>query len=312
MKSGGFMSRYIFKRLIISLLTVWILVTAVFLLIRVLPGDPFTSEKMTPEIKANMMKYYGFDRPLYEQYGKYIMNLLKGDLGNSLKYHNMRVNDIIAQTFPYSADLGIRALLFALIAGLCLGINAALKMGKFWDYFCITLAIIGVSVPDFILGSLLQYVFALQLKWFPVARWLGFKYTILPVFGLSLYTVALITRLIRVSMLDVINQDYITTAEAKGLSTFQIIWRHQIRNAILPIVTVMGPITAAVLTGTFVIEMIFAVPGMGKFYVQGIHDLDYSLILGMTVFYGVFLVAANFIVDIIYGFVDPRIRITGK
>jgi oligopeptide transport system permease protein len=306
------MSRYFIKRLIISILTIWILVTAVFLLIRVLPGDPFTGEKITPEIKANMMQYYGFDKPLYVQYGKYIMNLLKGDLGNSLKYHNMSVNDIIAQTFPYSADLGIRALLFALIVGLCLGINAALKMGKFWDYFCITLAIIGVSVPDFILGSLLQYVFALQLKWFPVARWLSFKYTILPVFGLSLYTVALITRLMRVSMLEVINQDYITTAEAKGLSTLQIIWRHQIRNAILPIVTIMGPITASVLTGTFVIEMIFAVPGMGKFYVQGIHDLDYSLILGMTVFYGVFLVAANFIVDMIYGFVDPRIRITGK
>lgn len=306
------MGRYFIKRLIISLLTIWILVTAVFLLIRVLPGDPFAGEKINPEIKANMMQYYGFDKPLNVQYGKYIMNLLKGDLGKSLKYHNMSVNDIIAQTFPYSADLGIRALLFALIVGLCLGINAALKMGKFWDYFCITLAIIGVSVPDFILGSLLQYIFALQLKWFPVARWLSFKYTILPVFGLSLYTVALITRLIRVSMLEVINQDYITTAEAKGLSTLQIIWRHQIRNAILPIVTIMGPITASVLTGTFVIEMIFAVPGMGKFYVQGIHDLDYSLILGMTVFYGVFLVAANFIVDMIYGLIDPRIRITGK
>ncbi|KUO68748.1 MAG: peptide ABC transporter permease [Clostridia bacterium BRH_c25] len=306
------MVNYIFRRLIISLLTVWVLVTAVFILVRVLPGDPFTGEKTTPEIKANMMKYYGFDKPLHVQYGRYIVNLMKGDLGTSLKYHNKKVTDIIAQTFPYSADLGIRALLFALIAGLCLGINAALNMGKFWDYFCIILAIIGVSVPDFILGSLLQYVFALQLKWLPVARWMGFKYTILPVFALSLYTVALITRLMRVSMLEVINQDYVTTAEAKGLSSFEVVWRHQIRNAILPVVTVMGPITAAVLTGTFVIEMIFAVPGMGKFYVQGIHDLDYSLILGMTVFYGVFLVAANFIVDIVYGFVDPRIRITGK
>jgi oligopeptide transport system permease protein len=277
-----------------------------------LPGDPFTSEKSTPEVRANMMKYYGFDKPLYVQYGKYISNLLHGDLGTSLKYHNMSVNDIIGQSFPYSADLGLRALIFAVVVGLALGINASLNMGKFWDYFCIIIAIIGVSVPDFILGSLLQYVFALKLKLLPVARWMGFKYTILPVFGLSLYTVALITRLMRVSMLEVINQDYIMTAEAKGLSTLEVVWRHQIRNAILPVVTVLGPITAAVLTGTFVIEMIFAVPGMGKFYVQGIHDLDYSLILGMTVFYGVFLVAANFIVDILYGFVDPRIRITGK
>ena len=306
------MTKYILKRFLISLLTVWVLVTAVFILVRILPGDPFTSEKTTPEIKANMMKYYGFDKPLHVQYAKYIMNLMKGDLGTSLKYHNMRVNDIIAQSFPYSADLGLRALIFALVVGLTLGINASLNMGRFWDFFCIIIAIIGVSVPDFILGSLLQYVFALKLKWLPVARWMGFKYTILPVFGLSLYTVALITRLMRVSMLEVINQDYIMTAEAKGLSTFEVVWRHQIRNAILPVVTVMGPITAAVLTGTFVIEMIFAVPGMGKFYVQGIHDLDYSLILGMTVFYGVFLVAANFIVDIIYGLVDPRIRITGK
>lgn len=306
------MTKYILKRFVISLLTVWVLVTAVFILVRILPGDPFTSEKSTPEVRANMMKYYGFDKPLYVQYGKYISNLLHGDLGTSLKYHNMSVNDIIAQSFPYSADLGLRALIFAVVVGLALGINASLNMGKFWDYFCIIIAIIGVSVPDFILGSLLQYVFALKLKLLPVARWMGFKYTILPVFGLSLYTVALITRLMRVSMLEVINQDYIMTAEAKGLSTFEVVWRHQIRNAILPVVTVLGPITAAVLTGTFVIEMIFAVPGMGKFYVQGIHDLDYSLILGMTVFYGVFLVAANFIVDIIYGFVDPRIRITGK
>lgn len=306
------MTKYVLKRFFISLLTVWVLVTAVFILVRLLPGDPFTSEKITPEIKENMMRYYGFDKPLYVQYGKYIGNLLKGDLGTSLKYHNMSVNDIIAQSFPYSADLGIRALIFAVVVGLALGINASLNMGRFWDYFCIIVAIIGVSVPDFILGSLLQYVFALKLKLLPVARWMGFKYTILPVFGLSLYTVALITRLMRVSMLEVVNQDYITTAEAKGLSSFEVVWRHQIRNAILPIVTVMGPITAAVLTGTFVIEMIFAVPGMGKFYVQGIHDLDYSLILGMTVFYGVFLVAANFVVDIIYGLVDPRIRITGK
>lgn len=201
MKSGGSMTKYILKRFVISLLTVWVLVTAVFILVRVLPGDPFTSEKSTPEVRANMMKYYGFDKPLYVQYGKYISNLLHGNLGTALKYHNMSVNDIIGQSFPYSADLGLRALIFAVVVGLALGINASLNMGKFWDYFCISIAIIGVSVPDFILGSLLQCVFALKLKLLPVARWMGFKYTILPVFGLSLYTVALITRLMRVSMI---------------------------------------------------------------------------------------------------------------
>ncbi|MCR4431749.1 MAG: ABC transporter permease [Tepidanaerobacteraceae bacterium] len=306
------MGRYILKRFIISLFTVLVLVTTVFILVRLMPGDPFTSEKMTPEIKANMMAYYGFDKPLYVQYFHYIGNLLRGDLGLSLKYSNRSVNTILAQTFPVSADLGIRSIVLATILGLFLGIMAALNNGKFFDYFCVFIAIVGVSVPDFINGSLLQYIFGLKLKMFPIARWEGFRYTVLPVFALSLYTLAVITRTMRASMLEVINQDYIMTAQAKGLSSWQIITRHQLRNAILPVVTILGPITAGILTGTFVIEQIYAIPGMGRFYVSGINDLDYSMILGMTVFYGVFLVAANFIVDVIYGLVDPRIRISGK
>ena len=306
------MARYILKRFIVSLLTVLVLVTTVFILIRLLPGDPFVSEKMTPEVRANMMAYYGFDKPIHVQYFRYISNLLRGDLGLSLKYSNRSVNTMLAQTFPVSADLGIRAIVLATTLGLFFGIMAALNNGKFLDYFCVFIAIVGVSVPDFIMGSLLQYVFGLKLKLFPIARWEGFKYTILPTFALSLYTLAIITRTMRASMLEVVNQDYIMTAQAKGLPRWQIIIRHQIRNAILPIVTILGPITAGILTGTFVIEQIYAIPGMGRFYVSGINDLDYSMILGMTVFYGVFLVAANFIVDIIYGIVDPRIRISGK
>lgn len=306
------MGKYILKRFIVSLLTVLVLVTTVFILIRLLPGDPFVSEKMTPEIRANMMAYYGFDKPIYVQYFRYLSNLLRGDLGLSLKYSNRSVNTMLAQTFPVSADLGIRAIILAATLGLFLGIMAALNNGRFFDYFCVFIAIVGVSVPDFIMGSLLQYVFGLKLKLFPIARWEGFKYTILPVFALSLYTLAIITRTMRASMLEVVNQDYIMTAHAKGLSRWQIIIRHQLRNAILPIVTILGPSTAGILTGTFVIEQIYAIPGMGRFYVSGINDLDYSMILGMTVFYGVFLVAANFIVDIIYGIVDPRIRISGK
>ena len=306
------MARYILKRFIVSLLTVLVLVTTVFILIRLLPGDPFVSEKMTPEVRANMMAYYGFDKPIHVQYFRYISNLLRGDLGLSLKYSNRSVNTMLAQTFPVSADLGIRAIVLATTLGLFFGIMAALNNGKFLDYFCVFIAIVGVSVPDFIMGYLLQYVFGLKLKLFPIARWEGFKYTILPTFALSLYTLAIITRTMRASMLEVVNQDYIMTAQAKGLPRWQIIIRHQIRNAILPIVTILGPITAGILTGTFVIEQIYAIPGMGRFYVSGINDLDYSMILGMTVFYGVFLVAANFIVDIIYGIVDPRIRISGK
>lgn len=305
------MLKYFFNRMIISIATILILVTIVFILVRIIPGDPFQDEKMTPEIKANMMAYYGFDKPIYIQYGKYISNLLKGDLGVSLKT-NRPIVKIIRDTFPYSADLGIRALVFALAAGLLLGINSSLHAGKAWDYICIIIAVIGVSIPDFITGSLVQYAFAVKLKLFPVALWKGFKYTILPTLTLGLYPLSLIARNMRTSMMEVIHQDYIMTAEAKGLSPFQIVWNHQIRNAIIPVVTLLGPLTASILTGTFVVEMIFAVPGMGRYYVTGLTELDYSMILGMTVFYGCFLVLANFVVDMLYGLIDPRIRILGK
>lgn len=306
------MARYILNRLVVSLITAWFLVTIVFFLVRLLPGDPFLSEKVTPEIKQNMMEYYGFDKPLHVQYITYISNLLKGDLGYSLRYRNRTVNEVIAQAFPYSADLGIRAVIFATIVGISLGIIAALNRNKPLDYLSMFIAIVGVSVPGFVIGPLLQYIFSIKLKLLPVAQWKGFAYTIMPTFALSLGSIALMARLMRASMLDVVNQDYIKTAKSKGLSPSQIVWRHQIRNAILPVITVLGPVTATLLTGTFVIEQIFAIPGLGKFYILGIQNLDYPMVLGMTVFYGLFLIAANFIVDIIYGFIDPRIRIAGK
>lgn len=306
------MGRYILNRFIVSLITALFLVTIVFFLVRLLPGDPFTSEKITPEIKQNMMRYYGFDKPLHVQYIRYISNLLKGDLGYSLRYQNRTVNDVIKQAFPYSADLGIRAVIFATIVGVVLGIVAALNRNKPLDYISMFIAIVGISIPSFVIGPLLQYVFSIKLKLLPVAQWKGFAYTIMPTFALSLSSIALLARLMRASMLDVVNQDYIKTAKAKGLSPTQIVWKHQIRNAILPVVTVLGPVTATLLTGTFVVEQIFAIPGLGKFYIIGVQNLDYSMVLGMTVFYGLFLIAANFIVDIIYGIIDPRIRIAGK
>jgi len=302
------MVKYIINRFIVSIFTLLVLVTLVFLLIRLLPGDPFTSEKMTPEVKRNMMNYYGLDKPFHIQYFRYLGNLARGDLGTSMKYANRRINDIIAQAFPYSADLGIRSILLAVAVGLVLGVAAALKRGKSWDYLCMVIAIIGVSIPDFIGAYLLQFVFGIKLHLLPVAQWKSFRHTILPVFALSLYTLALIARIMRSSMLEVVSQDYVKTAKSKGLSPLEVVLKHQIRNAILPVVTLLGPITASVLTGTFVVELIFAIPGMGKWYVLGIQNLDYSMILGMTVFYGVFLIFANFIVDILYGFIDPRIR----
>ena len=303
------MGRYILKRLIISLFTVWVLVPAVFFLVRAMPGDPFLSDKLTPEIREHMMRYHGFDQPLYVQYLRYLGKLIQGDLGVSMYYNGLPIRQMIAEAFPYSADLGIRALLLATAVGISLGIISALQRGRTLDYVCIIIAILGVSLPDFVTGYLLQYFFALKLKLFPVALWRGFRYTILPTVALSFYTTALLTRMMRASMLEVVGQDYIRVARAKGLSTVQILWRHQLRNAILPVVTVLGPVTAAILSGTFIIETIYAIPGMGKYYVNGIQNLDYSQILGMTIFYGTFLILANFVVDIIYGFIDPRIRV---
>jgi oligopeptide transport system permease protein len=277
-----------------------------------MPGDPFASDKLTPEIRENLVRYYGFDKPLIMQYFTYVGNLLQGDLGYSMFYPNLRVNDIILSAFPYSFDLGMRALSFAISLGIVLGITAALNRGRVLDFTCILIAIIGTSMPDFIIGALLQYFFGIKWGLFPVAQYKGLSYTILPSIALGFYTLALVSRVMRANMIEIIQQDYIKTAKSKGISKLRVITRHQIRNAILPVVTILGPLVAALLTGTFVIESIFAIPGMGKHYVQSIHNLDYTLILGMTVFYGTFLVIANMVVDLLYGIIDPRIRISGE
>ena len=240
---------------------------------------------------------------------KLLLKLLKGNMGYSMVYSNKTVNDIIAATFPYSADLGIRALTFAVCFGISLGIVAALRRGKPLDYGCILIAIVGTSVPDFIMGSLLQYFFGVQMKLLPVAQYTTWKHTILPSIAVGFYSLASISRYMRTSMLEVISQDYIKTAKSKGISNFRITWKHQIRNAIMPVVTMMGPLVASVLTGTFVIEAMFVVPGMGKYYVESISTYDYTIVLGITVFYGAFLVICNTVVDILYGFIDPRIKI---
>ena len=303
------MAKYILKRVLISIVTLWVLVTVVFILVRCMPGEPFQGEKMTPEIKANLEAYYGFDKSLPEQYIMYIRNLLQGDFGYSMKYLNQSVNKIIAQSFPYSFDLGIRAIVFSVSFGIIFGIIAALNRGKRLDYLCVIIAILGTSIPDFIMGAVLQYLFGIRWGLLPVAQYLGFKYTILPSVGVGFYTLAMVSRLMRASMLEVVGQDYIKTARSKGLSKAGIVCRHQIRNAITPVVTVLGPVVASVLCGTFVIESIFAIPGMGKYYVESVQNLDYSMVLGMTVFYGSFLILANLIVDILYGIIDPRIRL---
>lgn len=302
--------KYILKRGVISLITVWVLITLTFFLIRLVPGDPFISEKITPEIKANMMKYYGLDQPLYKQYVRYLGHLVfQGDMGQSLRYKARTVNEVIANNFPVSADLGLRALVFATITGVILGIIAALNHNRGWDRFSIFVAVIGISVPNFIIAGIIQYAFGVKLKWLPVATYKTFAHTIMPTFALGLGTLAALARYMRTSMLEVVGQDYIKTAKAKGLSPFQVTTKHQIRNALLPVVTILGPVAAALLTGGFVVETVFAIPGLGQYFVRSMQNLDYPMIMGVTIFYGAFLVLMNFIVDIVYGLIDPRIRV---
>ncbi|MGN1166209.1 MAG: ABC transporter permease [Lachnospiraceae bacterium] len=306
------MAKYVAKRVVAAVLTLWALVTIVFFLVRLMPGDPFTSAKLTEQVAENMRSYYGFDKPLLVQYFVYMGNLLRGNFGYSMKYTNKTVNYIIGQTFPFSADLGIRALVLAISIGLVLGIIAARNRGKKIDFFCVIIAVIGTSIPDFIMGAFLQYFFGIKWGLLPVAKYNGIEYTILPALALSFYTLASVSRIMRSSMLEVVQQDFIKTARSKGLSEMRITCKHQIRNAIMPVMTVLGPTVASVLTGTFVLESIFAIPGMGKYYVESVSVNDYSMVLGMTVFYGIFLVTANLIVDILYGVADPRVRIGRK
>jgi len=294
------------------LITMWVIVTLTFFLMHMIPGDPFTSEKRVPEqIRQNMLAKYHLDKPLIVQYGYYLRNLLHGDLGISLKYLNRTVNEIIANGFPASFQIGMQSVIIGVFLGLILGIVAALNRNGFWDYVSMILAIIGRSVPNFIIATLLQYWIASKLRWLPVSGWGTFAHTILPSIALSFASLSIISRLMRASMLDVIGQDYIKTAKSKGLSSFEIVWKHMIRNAILPIITVLGPLIAGIVTGTFVIERIFGIPGLGKYFVQSIYNNDYTMILGTTIFYSAILVFMMFLVDITYGFVDPRIRLSG-
>ncbi len=283
-----------------------------FFLARLMPGGPFNDPKLSATARENLNAYYGFDKPVLEQYLQYLNNLIHGNFGFSTKYPSRTVNDLLAGAFPYSADLGIRALCLAVSFGLVFGIISALNRGNKIDLFFVLIAVIGTSVPDFIMGALLQHFFGVKWGLLPIAEYKGFSYTILPSVGLGFYTMASVSRIMRASMLEVVQQDYIKTARSKGISRFRVTVKHQMRNATMPVVTMMGPTVAAVLTGTFVIESLFAIPGMGKYYVESVQNNDYSLILGMTAFYGAFLVFCNMIVDILYGVIDPRIRIAGK
>jgi len=277
------------------------------------PGGPFTSErKLPPAIEQQLNETYGLNDPLYKQYFDYLINVAQWDFGPSFKYIGQSVNDIISRSFPYSLVLGLEAIFLALSIGVLLGVIAAVKHNKFGDYTAMVIAVLGISVPSFIMATILQYIFSMKMGVLPVAKFNSFAHTILPAIALATTPLAFIARLMRSSMLDVLNSDYIKTAKSKGLSQRVVTYKHALRNAIMPVVSYMGPLVVGVLTGSFVIEKIFAIPGLGNEFVVSVTNRDYTVIMGTTVFFSILLLVSILIVDLIYGLIDPRIKITGK
>lgn len=304
------MARYLFRRFVSIILALWVVATVTFFVMRALPGGPFSSEKaIPPAIQRNIEERYHLNDPLLTQYGDYMLRLIKWDLGPSFKQKGRDVNEIISTHFPVSAQLGLTAVALSLIVGIPAGIISALRQNKWQDQLAMFLSVIGVAVPNFVIASLLMYAFALKLQWFPAALWGTPAHMVLPTIALSGFPMAFIARLTRSSMLEVLQQDYIRTARSKGLSERVIIYRHALKNALIPVVTYLGPLVAGVLTGSFVIEKIFAVPGLGRYFVQSIYNRDYTVIMGITFFDSLILVSLNFLVDVAYVFIDPRIRL---
>src|SRR5690554_291798 len=309
------MWNYTLKRIFQGLITVWFIATATFVAMHVVPGDPLSGERVANEaIRANLEARYGLDRPFIEQYFVYMGNMLRGDFGISYTQQNREVNDIIREHFPVSATQGILAVAFAAFGGTLWGALTALYRNRMPDYAIMILVILGISIPSFVFAALSQLAMVNLNNWLghsllPVAGWGTVAHMILPALVLGLGTMAYLTRLMRSSMLEVISSDYVRTAKAKGLPPTRIFTHHQLRNAVLPVITVLGPAVAAITTGGFVVELVFAIPGLGRYFVQAVQQLDYTVIMGTTVFYGAFLVFMVILVDLIYGWIDPRVRL---
>lgn len=296
------------RKLILFILSLWIVATITFFLMHAIPGDPFTQDQALPkEILQAMQSHYGLDKPLFIQYLSYLKGLATLTLGPSLKYLDRGVVEIIKEGFPVSSYLGLEALTLSLTLGLVLGSFSAVFHGKWQDKALMVFSILGLSIPSFILATFLQYLFSMKLNLLPVARWGSFNHTILPALSLAALPTAFIARLTRTSMIEVLGQDYIQTARSKGLSTFLIITRHVLRNALLPVLAYLGPLAASILTGGFAVEKIFGIPGLGQWFVISISNRDYTVIMGLTLFYSAFLLTAVLLVDIISSFLDPRI-----
>lgn len=304
------MLKYTIRRFFSMIVTIFCITTVTFFLMHAVPGDPFTLDRNTPQaIRDNLTEKYGLDKPVVEQYVIYLKNLSKGNLGESMIYKGQTANDKIAQGIGPSAIIGFGGIIAGTIIGSVLGIVAALNRGKKLDAAMIIIAIIGVSVPSFVYGSLIQYFFGVQLRILPVAGWGGWKFLIAPIIAATFSNIAFYSRMLRTSMLDVLNQDYVLTARSKGLSREEVISGHVIRNSLLPLVTSFGPMIAGALTGSFVIEKIFNIPGLGAHLIGAIQANDYYMIMGLTIFSSTLVIFMMFVVDILYGVVDPRVRI---
>lgn len=305
------MLKYSLKRFVSMIVTLFLITTLTFFLMNAVPGDPFALDRDTPEvIRVSLNHQYGLDKPIMERYVTYMGKLLQGDFGMSMKFKGQTVVDKVAKTMPVSAKVGLGGVLLGVFIGVIFGIVAAIYNGKTFDYLVIVVAIIGVSVPNFVFATLFQRLFGVTLEVLPIFGYKSFSYLILPIFAAAMSNIAFYARMLRSSMLDVMNQDYIVTAESKGLSRKSIIIKHTLRNSLLPLVTSFGPMLAGVLTGNFVIEKIFGIPGIGNAMIMAIQGSDYMMIMGLTIMFSMITVFLYFVVDILYGIVDPRIRLS--
>ena len=304
------MEKYIVKRILLAIVTIWAVATLTFFLMNMVPGGPFLSEKaISPQATAALEAKYGLDKPMGQRYLTYMADALHGDFGDSLKQRGRTVMDIIKMKFPVSAKVGGVSVLVSLLLGIPLGCLAALKRGKTLDSIISVVATCGIAVPSFVICTVLMYFFGVKLKLLPTMGLTSLKHYVMPVMALSFYPTAYIMRLMRSSMLDVLGQDYMRTAKAKGVHGFKILFKHALRNAILPLITYVGPMLAYTVTGSFVVEKIFTIPGLGGEFIGAIQGRDYTLIMGTTIFLATLIIIMNVVVDICYKIVDPRIKL---
>ncbi|ANQ63783.1 oligopeptide ABC transporter permease [Staphylococcus equorum] len=305
------MLKYVLKRLGYMILSLFIIITITFFLMKLMPGSPFNDEKLNEEQKQILNEKYGLNEPVPVQYASYLKNVVTGDFGNSFQYDNQPVWDLIKPRLLPSLEMGLIAMLIGVILGLILGVIAAVRQNSWVDYTATVISVIAVSVPSFVLAVLLQYVFAVRLQWLPVAGWEGISTAILPSLALSAAVLATVARYIRAEMIEVLSSDYILLARAKGNSTMRVLFGHALRNALIPVITIIVPMLASILTGTLTIENIFGVPGLGDQFVRSITTNDFPVIMATTILFSTLFIVSIFIVDILYGLIDPRIRIQG-